>query len=275
MRADGWTSRRAGSHLHVSLRQARLAMKIIVIGGTGLIGSKTVAILRQGGHDVLAASPQSGINTITGEGLKEALVGAQVVIDLANSPSFEDKAVLEFFETSGRNLLAAEAAANVRHHVALSIVAIDRTDNGYFRAKVAQEKLIKASGIPYTIVRSTQFLEFLGGIADSSADGNVVRISPGLFQPIAADDVAAIVADVALAAPRNGIVEIAGPQRAPFNEIVARYLKAVGDPREVVRDPEARYFGGRVGERSLVPLGEARLGRIGFDEWLRRSQARA
>ena len=250
-------------------------MKIVVIGGTGLIGSKTVAILRQGGHEVVAASPNSGVNSITGEGLKEAIAGTQVVIDLANSPSFEDKAVLEFFETSGRNLLAAEAAANVRHHVALSIVAIDRSDNGYFRAKVAQEKLIEASGIPYTIIRSTQFLEFLGGIAAESTDGNTVRLSPGLFQPIAADDVAAIVADVALAAPRNGIVEIAGPERAPFNEIVARYLKAVGDRREVVRDPEARYWGGRVEERSLVPLGEARLGRIGFDEWLRRSRAGA
>src|SRR6202171_880738 len=251
-------------------------MKIVVIGGTGLIGSKTVAILRQGGHEVVAASPKSGINTITGEGLKEAMAGAQVVIDLANSPSFEDKAVLEFFETSGRNLLAAEAAAGVRHHVALSLVRIDRTsDNGYFRAKVAQEKLIEASGIPFTIIRSTQFLEFLRGIAASSGEGNMVRISPGLFQPIAADDVAAIVADVALTAPRNGIVEIAGPERAPFNEIVARYLKAVGDPREVVSDPEARYFDGRVEEHSLVPLGEARLGRIGLDEWLRRTQARA
>ena len=250
-------------------------MKIVVIGGTGLIGSKTVAILRQRGHDVLAASPNSGVNTITGEGLKEAMAGAQVVIDLANSPSFEDKAVLEFFETSGRNLLAAEAAAGVRHHVALSIVGIDRTDNGYFRAKVAQEKLIETSGIPYTIIRSTQFLEFLGAIAASSADGNVVRLSPGLFQPIAADDVAAIVADVALAAPRSGIVEIAGPERAPFNEIVARYLKAAGDPREVVSDPEARYWGSRVEEHSLVPLAEARLGRIGLDEWLRRSQAAA
>src|SRR5262249_4631126 len=238
-------------------------MKIVVIGGTGLIGSKTVAILRQRGHEVLAASPKDGVNTITGEGLREALVGAQVVIDLAHSPSFEDKAVREFFQTSGRNLLAAETAAGVGHHVALSIVGTDRTpDNGYFRAKVAQEKLIKASGIPYTIIRSTQFLEFLKGIAASSVEGNVVRLSPGPFQPIAADDVAANVADVALAAPRNGIVEIAGPERAPFNEIVARYLKAVGDPREVVRDPEARYYGGRVEEHSLVPLGEARLGRI-------------
>ena len=251
-------------------------MKIVVIGGTGLIGSKTAAILRQGGHDVVAASPNTGVNTITGEGLKEAMAGAQVVIDLANSPSFEDRAVLEFFETSERNLLPAEAAAGVRHHVALSIVGTDRSDNGYFRAKVAQEKLIKASGIPYTIIRSTQFLEFLGGIADSSADGNIVKISSrGLFQPIAADDVAAIVADVALAAPRNGIVEIAGPERAPFNEIVARYLKAVGDSRKVVSDPDARYFGSRIEERSLVPLGEARLGRIGFDEWLRRLRAAA
>jgi len=230
-------------------------MKIVVIGGTGLIGSKTVAILRQG--------------------VKEAVAGAQVVIDLANSPSFEDKAVLEFFETAGRNLLPAETAAGVGHHVALSIVGTDRSDNGYFRAKVAQERLIEASGVPYTIIRSTQFMEFLRGIADEGTKGNTVRLSPGLFQPIAADDVAPLVAEVALAAPRGGIVEIAGPERAPFNEIVARYLKAVGDPREVVRDPEARYFGGRVEEHSLVPLGEARLGRIGLDEWLRRSQGRA
>jgi uncharacterized protein YbjT (DUF2867 family) len=248
-------------------------MKIVVIGGTGLIGSKTVAILRRRGNEVVAAWPKSGVNTITGEGLKEAMAGTEVVIDLANSPSFEDRAVLEFFENSGRNLLPAEAAAGVRHHVALSIVAIDRTDNGYFRAKVAQEKLIEGSGIPYTIVRATQFLEFLGGIADSSTDGNIVRLPPVLFQPIAADDVAAFVSEVAIAPPRNGIVEIAGPERAPFNEIVARYLKAVGDRREVVRDPEARYWGGRVEERSLVPLGEARRGRIGLDEWLRRSRA--
>lgn len=248
-------------------------MKIVVIGGTGLIGSKTTAILRQGGHEVLAASPKSGVNTITGEGLKEALAGARVVIDLANSPSFEDKAVLEFFEQSGRNLLAAEQTAGVAHHVALSIVGTDRSDNGYFRAKVAQEKLIVASGIPYTIIRATQFMEFLGGIAASGAEGNTVRIATGLFQPIAADDVAPVVAEVAVAGPRNGIVEIAGPERAPFNEIVARYLKAVGDPRKVVADPEAQYFGGRVEELSLVPLGEARLGRIGLDEWFRRSKA--
>src|SRR5215813_934628 len=172
-------------------------MKIVVIGGTGLIGSKTVAILRRGGHEVVAASPKSGVNSITGEGLKEAMAGAQVVIDLANSPSFEEKAVLEFFETSGRNLFAAETAASVRHHVALSIVAVDRTDNGYFRAKLAQEKLIEASGVPYTIIRATQFMEFLRGIADSSADGNRVRLPPVLFQPIAADDIAPIVAEVA------------------------------------------------------------------------------
>ncbi|MBV9200933.1 MAG: SDR family oxidoreductase [Alphaproteobacteria bacterium] len=247
-------------------------MKIVVIGGTGLIGSKTVGILRQGGHEVVAASPSSGVNSITGEGLKAATAGGQVVIDLTNSPSFEDKAVLEFFETSGRNLLAADAVAGVRHHVGLSIVGIERGDNGYFRAKLAQEKLIVASSIPYTVIRATQFLEFLGGIADSAAEGNTVRLPSVLFQPIAADDIAPVAAEVALAAPRNGIVEIAGPERAPFNEIVARYLRAVGDPRQVVRDPEARYWGGWVEERSLVPLGEARLGHIGLDEWLRRSR---
>jgi uncharacterized protein YbjT (DUF2867 family) len=250
-------------------------MKIVVIGGTGLIGSKTVAILRQGGHEVIAASPQSGVNTLTGEGLKAVMAGAQVVIDLANSPSFEDKAVLEFFETSGRNVLAAEAAAGVRHHVALSIVATDRTDNGYFRGKVAQERLIVASGIPYTIIRATQFMEFLKGIADSSADGSVVRLPTCLFQPIAADDVAANVAEIAAEAPRNGIVEIAGPERAPFSQIIARYLKAGGDPRQVVSDPQALYWGGRVEELSLVPLSDARLGRIGLDEWLGRSKAAA
>jgi uncharacterized protein YbjT (DUF2867 family) len=244
-------------------------MKIVVIGGTGLIGSNVVAILRQHDQHVVAASPNSGVNTITGEGLEAALAGAQVVIDLSNSPSFEDKAVLEFFQTSGRNLLAAEAAAGVRQHVALSIVGIDRTDNGYFRAKLAQERLIATSGIAYTIIRSTQFLEFLRGIAAAGAEGNVIRISPGLFQPIAADDVASIVAEVALSAPRNGTIEIAGPERAPFDEIVARYLRGVGDRRQVVSDADARYFGGRVEERSLVPLGEARLGHIGLGEWLR------
>jgi uncharacterized protein YbjT (DUF2867 family) len=249
-------------------------MKIVVIG-TGLIGSKTISILRQGGNEVIAGSPSTGINTVTGEGLKDAMAGAQVAVDLTNSPSFEDKAVLEFFERSGRNLLEAEAVAGVQHHVALSIVGIDRSDNGYFRGKLAQEKLIKSSGIPYTIIRSTQFLEFVGGIADSAANGNIVRLPPGSFQPIAADDVAPIVAEVALAAPQNGIIEIAGPERAPFNEIVARYLRATGDPRQLVCDPEARYWGGRVEEHSLVPLGKARLGRVGLDEWLRRSRAAA
>ncbi|MGN6516317.1 MAG: SDR family oxidoreductase [Rhizomicrobium sp.] len=249
-------------------------MNIVVIGGTGLIGSKTVALLRQRDHRVVAASPNTGVNTITGEGLKEALAGAEVVIDLANSPSFEDKAVLEFFETSERHLLPAEKTTGVKHHVALSIVGIDRSDNGYFRAKLAQEKLIEDSGVPYTIVRSTQFMEFFRAIADSAADGNKVRIAHGLFQPIAADDVAAFVAEAALALPRNGIIEIAGPERAPFDAFVARYLKAVDDPREVVRDPQARYFGGVVEERSLVPLGDARLGKIGFEDWVRRAARR-
>ena len=217
--------------------------------------------------------PKSGVNTVTGKGLKDAIAGAQVVIDLSNAPSRDAKAVLEFFETSGRNLLAAEAAAGVQHHVALSIVGTDRVpDQGYYRAKVAQEKLMEASSIPYTIIRSTQFLEFLSGIADASTDGSVVRLPAGLLQPIAADDVAAVVTEVALAKARNGIIEIAGPERAPFNEIVARYLKAVGDPREVVKDPEARYFGGRLEERSLVPLGEVRLGRLNLEEWLRHSR---
>ena len=251
-------------------------MKIVVIGGTGRIGSKTVTILREGGHEVVAAAPNTGVNTITGEGLKEALAGTQVVIDVANSPSFEDKAVMEFFQTSGRNLLAAETAAGVKHHVVLSIVGDDRSpDNGYFRAKVAQEKIVEASGVPYTIVRSTQFLELLGGMAASNTEGNVVKLTHGQFQPIAADDVAAVLADVAVEPPKNGIIEIAGPERAPLDEFVARYLKAIGDPRKVVTDPDARYFGGRVEELSLVPLGKARLGHIAFDEWVRRSHVKA
>lgn len=251
-------------------------MKIVVIGGTGLIGSKTVAILRQAGHEAIAASPSKGIDSYTGEGLREAMAGAQVVIDLANAPSWEPGAVLDFFQTTSRNLLAAEAEAGVQHHVALSIAGTDRMPgNGYFAAKVAQERAIIDSGLPYTVVRATQFMEFLGGIAGAAADGDVVKLAPGQFQPIAADDVAALVADVALAVPRNGVVEIAGPERAPLDEFIARYLKAVGDPRAVVRDPEARYFGGRVEELSLVPLGVARLGRIGMEEWLRGAQAAA
>jgi uncharacterized protein YbjT (DUF2867 family) len=248
-------------------------MRIVVIGGTGLVGSKTVAILRQGGHEVVAASPRRGVNTITCEGLEAAMAGAETVIDLSNAPSFDADAVLEFFETSSRNLLAAGVAAGVRHHVVLSIVGADRVPGqGYYRAKVAQEKLIEASGIPYTIIRSTQFLEFLAGIAHASTNGDVVALPPGLLQPVAADDVAAFVAEVALGDPRNGIVEIAGPERAPFKDIVARYLKAMADTRVVVQDPAARYFGGRLEEKSLVPLGEARLGRLDLQAWLRRSR---
>ncbi|MBV8125162.1 MAG: SDR family oxidoreductase [Paucibacter sp.] len=247
-------------------------MKIVVIGGSGLIGSKVVNILREDGHEVVAASPRTGVNAVTGEGLREALAGAQVVVDVANAPSWGDQEVLDFFQTTSRNILLAAAAAGVQHHVALSIVGTDRMpDNGYFRAKVAQEQLIEASGNPYTIVRATQFMEFLGGIADSGMSGGSVHLAPGQFQPIASDDVAAFVAEAAQAKPRNGSFDIAGPERAPLNAFIARYLKAVGDARQVVADPEARYFGGRVGEHSLVPLGEARLGRIGLDEFLRRS----
>jgi uncharacterized protein YbjT (DUF2867 family) len=247
-------------------------MKIVVIGGAGLIGSKTVAVLRQRGHTVAAASRQSGVNIITGEGLRDAVAAARVVIDLSNPSASDAKSALEFFETAGRNLLAAESAAGVRHHVVLSIVGTDRVPGqGYYRAKVAQEQLAEKSGLPYTIIRSTQFLEFLASIADGHMDQGVVRLPRGLLQPIAADDVAALVAEVALAPPRNGIVEIAGPERAPFHEIVSRYLKGVGDPREVIEDTEARYFGGRLEERSLVPWGEARLGRLTLEAWLSRS----
>ena len=229
-------------------------MKIVVIGGTGLIGTKLVARLRQKGHEVLAASPASGVNTITGEGLAEALAGAQIVVDLANSPSFEDNAVLKFFETSGRNLLAAEAAAGVGHHVALSVVGSDRLpDSGYLRAKMAQENLIKASGIPYTILRSTQFFEFVGGIAQSATDGQTVRLSPALLQPIMSDDVADAMADATLGAPVNGTIEIAGPDKVPLDELVRRFLRAKQDPRNVIADIHARYFGAELDDRSLTP----------------------
>jgi len=245
-------------------------VKVVVIGGSGLIGAKTVTTLRACGQEVVAASRAAGINIVTGEGLKEAMADAEVVIDLSDAPSFEPNAVLEFFETSGRNLLDAGAAAGVRHHMALSIVGTDRVPGqGYYRAKLAQEKLIEASGIPYTIIRSTQFFEFLGRIADASTKGSIVKLPLGLLQPIAADDVADLVAEVAFVDPKNGIIEIAGPERAPFNEIVARYLKAVGDPREVVSEPEARYFGGRLEEHALVPVGEARLGLLDLNEWIR------
>ncbi|WP_448950567.1 SDR family oxidoreductase [Labrys neptuniae] len=243
-------------------------MKIVIIGGTGLIGSKTVARLAAQGHEVIAASPNTGVNTITGEGLAEALEGAEVVIDLTNSPSFEDKAVLEFFETSGRNLAAAEKAAGVRHHIALSVVGTERLQEaGYFRAKLAQERLIKAAGIPFTIVHSTQFMEFLGGIAQSGTIEGRVHLSPAFVQPIASDDVADAMAEFALAPPVNGTVEIAGPERSRLSDLVARYLKASGDAREVVADPEARYFGARLDDGSLVSDANPRLGHITFEQW--------
>lgn len=251
-------------------------MKVVVIGGTGLIGSKVVSKLRQIGHDVVAASPASGVNTLTGEGLAEAVAGAEVVVDVSNSPSFEDRAVLEFFETSGRNLLAAEAAAGVKHHVALSVVGTDRLpDSGYFRAKVAQEKLIKASKTPYTILRSTQFFEFLNGIVQSATEGQTVRLSPALVQPVVSDDVADALVDVALAAPANGIVELAGPERIGLDKLVGRYLSAKQDARRVVADVHARYFGTELGDRSLTPGENARIAPTRFETWLGRSGAQA
>lgn len=244
-------------------------MKIVIIGGTGLIGSKLVARLREQGHETVPASPDSGVNTLTGEGLAEALAGAAVVIDVSNSPSFDDAAVLEFFETSTSNLLAAEAAAGVGHHVALSVVGSDRAPgSGYLRAKVAQEKLIRSSPIPYTIVRSTQFFEFLKRITDEATDGNTVRIPPVLFQPIAAEDVAKAVGRVAVSAPVNGIVEIAGPQQLRFDEFIRLGLSARHDPRQVIAEPHARYFGTELDEQTLVPLADARLGEVRFEEWL-------
>jgi uncharacterized protein YbjT (DUF2867 family) len=250
-------------------------MKIVVIGGSGLIGTKLVNKLRQLGHEIVAASPASGVNTITGEGLAEALARAAVVVDVSNSPSFEDAAVLAFFENSGRNLARAEREASVRHHVALSVVGTDRLqDSGYFRAKLAQEQLIKTSGIPYTIIRATQFFEFLGAIAAAGTDDKRVRLSNASFQPIAADDVAKAVADAALGSPVNDTIEIAGPERLPLSELVARYLKAINDPREVVSDSQARYSGARLDDRSLVPGDNAHLGIIRFEDWLRQPRAR-
>lgn len=248
-------------------------MKIVVIGGTGLIGSKVVKRLREQGHEVIAGSPQTGVNALTGEGLAQALAGAQVVVDVANSPSFEDGAVLEFFETSGRNLIAAEKAAGVGHHVALSVVGTDRlARSGYFRGKIAQEKLIREAAIPYTIVRSTQFLEFVGGIAQSASDGDTVRLSPAFIQPIASDDVAEAVADCALAAPVNGIVEIAGPDRYRMTELVQRYFDATDDTRRIVVDAQARYFGAELEDDTLVPSGKPRLGTVTLDAWLRQTR---
>lgn len=247
-------------------------MKIVVIGGRGLIGTKVVERLRAGGHDVVAASRATGVDTMTGKGLAEACAGAQVVVDVSNAPSFEDKPVMEFFETTGRNIHAAEAAAGVGHHVALSVVGTDRLQaSGYFRAKLVQEQLIQASKIPYTIVRATQFFEFVGPIADGSAHGNVVRLPSAMMQPIVSDDVAAIVADVAAGPPLNKILDIAGPEKIRMDDLVRRYLKAKSDARQVTTDASAGYFGTPVDDRSLVPLGEARLGPTRFDEWLRRA----
>jgi uncharacterized protein YbjT (DUF2867 family) len=247
-------------------------MKIVVIGGTGLIGKKLVNKLSQNGHEVVAASPASGVNTITGEGLAKALAGAQVVVDVANSPSFEDKAVLEFFETSGRNLLAAEATAGVGHHIALSVVGTDRLPaSGYLRAKMAQENLIKASKIPYTILRSTQFFEFVSSIAQSATDGQTVRLSPALVQPIVSDDVADALADIAVGKPVNGTVEVAGPEGIPLDELVRRYLSANRDARKVTTDVHARYFGTELNDQSLTPGGNPRIGKTRFEDWLSRS----
>ncbi len=252
--------------LRVSLEEK--IMKIVVIGGSGLIGSRLVAMLRARGHEVIAASPASGVDTLTGEGLDEVLRGAQVVVDVANSPSFEDKAVLEFFRTSGRNLLAAEAAAGVKHHLALSVVGTDRlADSGYFRGKIAQELLIRESGIPYTIVHSTQFFEFLGGIAQSATEGRTVRLSPAFVQPIAANDVAAAMADCAVAEPANGVIEIAGPERVRLTDLVQRFLDWTQDLRSVVPDFQARYFGAVLEDDTLVPGENPRIGTLGFDAW--------
>jgi len=247
-------------------------MNILIIGGTGLIGTKLVKNLRQRGHEAVAASPSSGVNAVTGEGLADALRGAQVVVDVANAPSWDDKAVLDFFETSGRNLLAAEATAGVKHHVALSVVGTDRLlASGYFRAKMAQEQLIQASHIPYTIVRSTQFFEFVRGIAQNAIEGATVRLPPALMQPIVSDDVAAALADVALGKPMNGMIEIAGPEQIRQDELVRRFLSATGDARKVITDVHARYYGLEVNDQSLVPGPKPRLGSVRFAEWLSRN----
>ena len=246
-------------------------MKVIVIGGTGLIGSKVVTKLQASGIEAVAASPNSGVNTITGEGLAEVLKGASVVVDVSNSPSFEDAQVLAFFETSTRNLLAAEAAEGVRHHVALSVVGTDRmTGSGYMRAKIAQEQLIEQSSIPYSIVHATQFFEFMKGIADGATDGDTVRLAPVLIQPTAAEDVATEVAKVAVGAPVNGIVEVAGPEQFRLDGLVRRYLEARDDPRSVITDPGARYYGAELGERTLVPDNNATIGETKFEDWLSR-----
>ena len=249
-------------------------MKIVVIGGTGLIGSKLVPKLRADGHEAIAASPDSGVNTVTGEGLKEALKGASVVVDVSNAPSWEDNAVMQFFETSTRNLLAAETVAGVRHHVVLSVVGSERMlESGYFRAKVAQENLITASPVPYSIVRATQFFEFVKGIADFSTDGNKVRLPSVLIQPMAAEDVASAVGQIAVGSPVNGTVEVGGPETFHLDELVQKALAAWKDPREVVTDPHARYYGVALSEKTLIPGNDARLSPTRFQTWLNQSKA--
>ena len=247
-------------------------MKIVIIGGSGLIGSKLVRNLREQGHQAVPASPDTGVNTLTGEGLAEALDSAAVVVDVSNSPSFEDAAVMKFFETSTRNLLEAEAAAGVGHHVALSVVGTQRLSaSGYFRAKIAQEKLIRESSIPYSIVHATQFFEYIQGIADDATDGDTVRLAPVLIQPMAAEDVASEVGRISVGSPVNGIVEVAGPQQFLLDELIRRFLRARGDPRQVITDPQARYYGAKLGERTLVPGDDARLAETRFEDWLRQS----
>ena len=247
-------------------------MKIVVIGGTGLIGSKVVSTLRQAGHELVAASPNTGVNTITGEGLAQALKGAEVVVDLANGPDFADEPIMKFFVTSERNLGAAAKAAGVRHHVALSVVGSDRLpDSGYLRAKLAQEEAIKGSGIPYTIIRSTQFFEFLGAITQSSADGQGIRLSPAHVQPVASDDVAALVAKVATMTPANGTIELAGPERISLDDLVRRYLAAKHDSRKVITDVHARYFGAELNDKSLTPGDNPHIGAVSFETWISRA----
>jgi len=250
-------------------------MKIVVIGGTGLIGSKLVEKLRNDGHDPLAAAPNTGVNALTGEGLAEAVAGAQVVVDVANAPAWSDAEVLDFFQTSSRNLLAAETAAGVGHHVTLSVVGTDRLpESGYFRAKAAQEEIVKAGPVPYTIVRATQFFEFIGRIADSGTDGDTVRLSPARVQPGAADDVASTLADVAVGAPLNDTVELAGPEAFPLDELARRFLKASDDSRQVTTDVHARYFGAELDDRSLTPGDDARMAPTRFEDWLSQSGKR-
>ena len=250
-------------------------MKIVVIGGTGLIGSRLVEQLQDEGHEAVAAAPDTGVNTLTGDGLDEVLAGADVVVDVSNSPSFEDAAVLHFFETSTRNLLSAERTAGVWHHVALSVVGTERLpESGYMRAKMAQEQLIRDAKIPYSIVHATQFFEFINRIADGATDGHTVRIPPVRFQPMAADDVVSAVVAVAAASPLNAMIEVGGPEQFQFDELIRRVLSARNDPRQVVADPEARYFGAILDERSLVPGDDARLGRITLEQWERQQAGR-